>query len=75
MAGSAEQAAPNPPKVAVVTGASRGAGRGIAIGLGAHGCKVFVTGRSENSGDHALPPSHRDTHKLAPRRQYPNVIR
>jgi NAD(P)-dependent dehydrogenase (short-subunit alcohol dehydrogenase family) len=41
--------------VAIVTGASRGAGRGIAIGLGAHGCTVYVTGRSEKAGDHALP--------------------
>jgi NAD(P)-dependent dehydrogenase (short-subunit alcohol dehydrogenase family) len=38
-----------------VTGASRGAGRGIAIGLGSHGCTVYVTGRSERVGDHALP--------------------
>lgn len=42
------------PAVAIVTGASRGAGRGIAIGLGAQGCTVYVTGRSEKAGDHAL---------------------
>jgi NAD(P)-dependent dehydrogenase (short-subunit alcohol dehydrogenase family) len=41
--------------VAVVTGASRGAGRGIAIALGSHGCTVYVTGRSEKPGDAALP--------------------
>jgi NAD(P)-dependent dehydrogenase (short-subunit alcohol dehydrogenase family) len=41
--------------VAVVTGASRGAGRGIAVALGAHGCTVYVTGRSQKPGDHALP--------------------
>lgn len=41
--------------VAIVTGASRGAGRGIAIALGSHGCTVYVTGRSEKQGDHALP--------------------
>ena len=41
--------------VAIVTGASRGAGRGIAVALGAHGCIVYVTGRSEKVGDHALP--------------------
>jgi NAD(P)-dependent dehydrogenase (short-subunit alcohol dehydrogenase family) len=40
--------------VAVVTGASRGAGRGIAIALGAHGCTVYVTGRSEKAGDASL---------------------
>jgi NAD(P)-dependent dehydrogenase (short-subunit alcohol dehydrogenase family) len=41
--------------VAIVTGASRGAGRGIAIALGSHGCVVYVTGRSEKVGDHPLP--------------------
>jgi NAD(P)-dependent dehydrogenase (short-subunit alcohol dehydrogenase family) len=41
--------------VVVVTGASRGAGRGIAIALGGHGCTVYVTGRSEKSADSALP--------------------
>jgi NAD(P)-dependent dehydrogenase (short-subunit alcohol dehydrogenase family) len=41
--------------VAIVTGASRGAGRGIAIALGSHGCAVYVTGRSEKAGDHPLP--------------------
>ncbi|MEO6092496.1 MAG: SDR family NAD(P)-dependent oxidoreductase [Novosphingobium sp.] len=41
--------------VAIVTGASRGAGRGIAIALGSHGCTVYVTGRSQQAGDHALP--------------------
>lgn len=41
--------------VAVVTGASRGAGRGIAIALGIHGCTVYVTGRSEKTGDANLP--------------------
>lgn len=33
-------------RVAVVTGASRGAGRGIAAALGAHGWRVYVTGRT-----------------------------
>lgn len=33
-------------RVAVVTGASRGAGRGIAVELGAAGATVYVTGRS-----------------------------
>jgi NAD(P)-dependent dehydrogenase (short-subunit alcohol dehydrogenase family) len=41
--------------VAVVTGASRGAGRGTAIALGVHGCTVYVTGRSEKPGDSSLP--------------------
>ena len=42
------------PRVAVVTGASRGAGRGIAIALGATGATVVVTGRSKAPGDHEL---------------------
>lgn len=36
--------------VAVVTGASRGAGAGIAHALGMHGCTVYVTGRTVNPG-------------------------
>lgn len=43
------------PPVAIVTGASRGAGRGIAIALGSHGATVYITGRSRKAGDHALP--------------------
>jgi NAD(P)-dependent dehydrogenase (short-subunit alcohol dehydrogenase family) len=37
-------------KVAVVTGASRGAGRGIAVVLGEEGATVYVTGRSVRGG-------------------------
>jgi NAD(P)-dependent dehydrogenase (short-subunit alcohol dehydrogenase family) len=40
--------------VVVVTGASRGAGRGIATALGSHGCTVYVTGRSEKANDSPL---------------------
>ncbi len=47
--------------VAVVTGASRGAGRGIAIALGSHGCTVYVTGRSEKAGDASLPGTIHET--------------
>ncbi len=36
-------------KVAVVTGGSRGAGRGIALELGAAGATVFVSGRSRGA--------------------------
>jgi NAD(P)-dependent dehydrogenase (short-subunit alcohol dehydrogenase family) len=41
--------------VVIVTGASRGAGRGIAKALGGHGCTVYVTGRSQQEGDASLP--------------------
>jgi NAD(P)-dependent dehydrogenase (short-subunit alcohol dehydrogenase family) len=37
---------PTPP-IAVVTGASRGAGRGIAHALGAEGWRVYLTGRTD----------------------------
>ncbi len=47
--------------VAVVTGASRGAGRGIAIALGSHGCTVYVTGRSEHAGDSPLAGTIHET--------------
>lgn len=40
-------------QVAVVTGASRGVGKGIALGLGEAGATVYVTGRSTQPG--ALP--------------------
>jgi NAD(P)-dependent dehydrogenase (short-subunit alcohol dehydrogenase family) len=42
------------PPIAIVTGASRGAGQGIARALGSHGCTVYVTGRTLKVGDHAL---------------------
>jgi NAD(P)-dependent dehydrogenase (short-subunit alcohol dehydrogenase family) len=41
--------------IAVVTGASRGAGKGIALALGAEGATVYVTGRSQKEGDAPLP--------------------
>jgi NAD(P)-dependent dehydrogenase (short-subunit alcohol dehydrogenase family) len=42
-------------KVAVVTGASRGIGRGIALGLGDAGATVYVTGRTVTPGTSPLP--------------------
>ncbi len=42
-------------RVVVVTGASRGAGRGIAVALGGTGDTVYVTGRSRQEGDAPLP--------------------
>jgi len=42
-------------RVVVVTGASRGAGKGIAIALGATGATVYVTGRTRHEGDAPLP--------------------
>lgn len=42
-------------RVAVVTGASRGAGKGIAEALGATGATVYVTGRTVAEGSADLP--------------------
>ena len=41
-------------KICVVTGASRGVGKGIALALGAQGATVYVTGRSLNFTDSEL---------------------
>lgn len=40
--------------IAVVTGATRGAGKGIALALGAAGATVYVTGRSTRAGGRTL---------------------
>jgi NAD(P)-dependent dehydrogenase (short-subunit alcohol dehydrogenase family) len=44
-------------KVAVVTGASRGVGKGVALGLGEAGATVYLTGRTvrEGAGVDGLP--------------------
>ncbi len=41
--------------VAVVTGASRGIGKGVALALGEQGAAVYVTGRTAAPGSHPLP--------------------
>lgn len=61
-------------KIVIVTGASRGAGRGVAVELGAAGATVYVTGRSvrgepagtygrflEGAGLPAMPGTIEDT--------------
>ncbi len=53
------------PRVALVTGASRGVGRGIAIALASSGLTVFGTGRTVANAElppsvHRIPCDHRD---------------
>ena len=38
-------------KIALVTGSSRGIGRGVALALAAEGCDVMLTGRDEKALD------------------------
>lgn len=53
-------------KVALVAGATRGAGRGIAVELGAAGATVYVTGRSTRAGrsEYDRPETLEDTADL-----------
>jgi citronellol/citronellal dehydrogenase len=48
-------------RVAIVTGASRGIGKEIAILFGREGAKVVVAARTENEGDHQLPGAISET--------------
>ena len=46
-------------KIAVVTGASRGIGKGIALALGGEGCTVYVTGRTTGAGERTIDTTAR----------------
>ena len=47
-------------RIAVVTGASRGIGKGIAIALGEQGCTVYVTGRTTGDGERTIDTTARE---------------
>ncbi|OKK22367.1 short-chain dehydrogenase [Streptomyces sp. CB00455] len=53
-------------KVALVAGATRGAGRGIAVQLGAQGATVYASGRSSRAGrsEYDRPETIEDTAEL-----------
>jgi NAD(P)-dependent dehydrogenase (short-subunit alcohol dehydrogenase family) len=55
-------------QVAVVTGASRGMGKGIALALGEQGATVYVTGRTVRTGAHPLPGTVGETAEAVTRR-------
>jgi NAD(P)-dependent dehydrogenase (short-subunit alcohol dehydrogenase family) len=55
-------------KVAVVTGASRGIGKGIALVLAEQGATVYVTGRSVTPGEYYLPGTVGETAALCTER-------
>jgi NAD(P)-dependent dehydrogenase (short-subunit alcohol dehydrogenase family) len=53
-------------RIALVTGASRGIGRGCALELGAAGATVYFTGRTLSEGEAPLPGSlERTAHEIA----------
>jgi NAD(P)-dependent dehydrogenase (short-subunit alcohol dehydrogenase family) len=55
-------------KVAVVTGASRGVGKGVALALADEGATIYVTGRTVTPGSHPLPGTVGETAAEAGRR-------
>jgi NAD(P)-dependent dehydrogenase (short-subunit alcohol dehydrogenase family) len=58
-------------RVAIVTGASRGGGKGIATELGAAGCVVYVTGRSARG---SAPPDYTEFLQKGGLREMPGTI-
>ena len=66
MTSSSSRAAPLDGKVALVAGATRGAGRGTAVALGEAGATVYCTGRStrERRSEYDRPETIEETAEL-----------
>ena len=47
-------------RIAVVTGASRGIGKGIGLALAEKGCTVYVTGRTTGDGERTIDTTARE---------------
>src|SRR4029077_16349519 len=52
-------------KVALVTGSSRGIGRGVALALAAEGCDVMLTGRDEKALEEVAAAIPKHGHRAA----------
>ncbi|MGE0392776.1 MAG: SDR family NAD(P)-dependent oxidoreductase [Vicinamibacterales bacterium] len=48
-------------RIALVTGATRGVGKGVALGLAEAGATVYLTGRTLEPGQHVLPGTLAET--------------
>ena len=51
-------------KIAIVTGASRGLGKAVALGLAGEGASVVVTARTETEGEKTVGTIHKTAEEI-----------